>query len=285
MEKKDLIIGAFTNYNFNQLRPWVESIEECGFKGDKVMVVGNHSPETLHELEKRNFFLVDMPKLNIPVHVLRFLAIYDYLKDVHLHYRYVVTTDVKDVYFQTNPIDWLVENLKFKKLVAGSEGMLYKDEPWGNDNLFQTYGTYVHELFKNNKIYNVGTIGGDAEYVKDLVFNIFTNATNRPIPIVDQAVYNVLLQTQPYKDVTLFADQWLGWACQAGTTVDPSKINAFRPYLVEKEPIFKDGKVLTSLGRPFSIVHQYDRVPEWKQFVMEKYNQEDQSKFFTYRTN
>jgi hypothetical protein len=143
----------------------------------------------------------------------------------------------------------------------------------------------VHELFKNNKIYNVGTIGGDAEYVKDLVFNIFTNATNRPIPIVDQAVYNVLLQTQPYKDVTLFADQWLGWACQAGTTVDPSKINAFRPYLVEKEPIFKDGKVLTSLGHPFSIVHQYDRVPEWKQFVMEKYNQEDQSKFFTYRTN
>jgi hypothetical protein len=285
MEKKDLIIGAFTNYNFNQLRPWVESIEECGFKGDKVMVMGNYSKETHDELEKRNFFLVDMPKLNIPVHVLRFLAIYDYLKDVHLHYRYVVTTDVKDVYFQTNPIDWLVENLKFKKLVAGSEGMLYKDEPWGNDNLFQTYGTYVHELFKNNKIYNVGTIGGDAEYVKDLVFNIFTNATNRPIPIVDQAVYNVLLQTQPYKDVTLFADQWLGWACQAGTTVDPSKINAFRPYLVEKEPIFKDGKVLTSLGRPFSIVHQYDRVPEWKQFVMEKYNQEDASNFFTYRTN
>ena len=285
MEKKDLIIGAFTNYNYNQLKPWVESIDECGFKGDKVMVVGNHSPETLVELVKRNFILVDMPKLNIPVHVLRFLAIYDYLKYAHLQYRYVVTTDVKDVYFQTNPIDWLVENLKFKKLVAGSEGMLYKDEPWGNDNLFQTYGTYVHELFKNNKIYNVGTIGGDAEYVKDLVFNIFTNATNRPIPIVDQAVYNVLLQTQPYKDVTLFADQWLGWACQAGTTVDPSKINAFRPYLVEKEPIFKDGKVLTSLGRPFSIVHQYDRVPEWKQFVMEKYNQEDQSKFFTYRTN
>jgi len=285
MEKKDLIIGAFTNYNFNQLRPWVESIEECGFKGDKLMIMGNYSKETHDELEKRNFFLVEMPKLNVPVHVLRFLAIYDYLKDVHPHYRYVVTTDVKDVYFQTNPIDWLEENLGEKKLVAGSEGMLYKDEPWGNDNLFQTYGTYVHELFKNNKIYNVGTIGGDAEYVKDLVFNIFTNATNRPIPIVDQAVYNVLLQTQPYKDVTLFADQWLGWACQAGTTVDPSKINAFKPYLVEKEPIFKDGKVLTSLGHPFSIVHQYDRVPEWKQFVMKKYNQEDASNFFTYRTN
>ena len=90
MAKKDLIIGAFTNYNFNQLKPWVESIEECGFKGDKLMIMGNYSQETHDELEKRNFFLVDMPKLNLPVHVLRFLAIYDYLKDVDLHYRYVV---------------------------------------------------------------------------------------------------------------------------------------------------------------------------------------------------
>ena len=284
MAKKDLIIGAFTNYNFNQLKPWVESIEECGFKGDKVMVVGNHSPETLHELEKRNFFLVDMPKLNLPVHVLRFLAIYDYLKDVWPHYRYVVTTDVKDVYFQTNPMDWLKKNLKDKKLVAGSEGMLYKDEPWGNENLLQAYGPYVHDIFKENTIYNVGTIGGDAEYVKDLVFNIFTNSTNRPIPIVDQAVYYVLLQTQPYKNITYFAAQWEGWACQAGTTVDPSKIESFRPYLLEKEPTFKDGKVLTSMDTPFSIVHQYDRVPEWKNYVSKKYGQADESEFFVYRT-
>jgi hypothetical protein len=284
MAKKDLIIGAFTNYNFNQLKPWVESIEECGFKGDKVMVVGNHSPETLHELEKRNFFLVDMPKLNLPVHVLRFLAIYDYLKDVWPHYRYVVTTDVKDVYFQTNPMDWLKKNLKDKKLVAGSEGMLYKDEPWGNENLMQTYGDYVHDIFKENTIYNVGTIGGDAEYVKDLVFNIFTNSTNRPIPIVDQAVYNVLLQTQPYKNITHFAAQWEGWACQAGTTVDPSKIESFRPYLLEKEPTFQDGKVLTSMNAPFCIVHQYDRVPEWKNYISKKYGQADESEYFVYRT-
>ena len=33
----------------------------------------------------------------------------------------------------------------------------------------------------------------------------------------------------------------------------------------------KDGKVLTSLGRPFSIVHQYDRVPEWRKLIEVKY--------------
>ena len=283
MSKKDLIIGAFTNYNYNQLKPWVESIDDLyGSENiEKVMVVGVASQETKDELIKRNFTLVEMPQLQIPVHVLRFLSIYEYLRTNHHKYRYVVTTDVKDVYFQSNPFTWLENNLGSCNLVAGSEGLKYKDEPWGNENLMQTYGPYVHNLFKDNIIYNVGTIGGESEYVKDLVFNIFTNAINRPIPIVDQAVYNVLIQTVPYKDVTYFAYQLDGWACQAGTTVDPSKIEKFRPFLTEAEPNFIDGVVLTSLGQPFCIVHQYDRVPEWKKYVEQKYKQED---LITFRT-
>jgi hypothetical protein len=285
MAQKDLIIGAFTNYNYNQLKPWVESIDECGFTGDKVMVVGNAAPETIGELIKRDFIIVPMPQANIPVHVLRFLAIYEFLRTNWKNYRYVITTDVKDVYFQTNPSEWLKDHIGLHyKLVAGSEGMKYKDEPWGNENLMQTYGPYVYDHFKDNEIYNVGTIGGASEYVKDMVFNIFTNATNRPIPIVDQAVYNVLIQTQPFKNVIKFAQQKDGWACQAGTTVDPSKIERFRPFLTEAEPTFKDGIVYTSLGEPFCLVHQYDRVPEWRSYIMNKYNQEDPNNYFVYRT-
>jgi hypothetical protein len=44
---------------------------------------------------------------------------------------------------------------------------------------------------------------------------------------------------------------------------------------LENEPKFEDGVFKTSLGRPFVIVHQYDRVPEWKEFVMKKYGQDD----------
>jgi len=286
MATKDLIIGAFTNYNYNQLKPWCESIDECGFTGDKVIILGDTTQETIGELIKRKFMIIPMPKLDVPIHVARFIAIYEFLRTNWQNYRFVVTTDVKDVYFQTNPMDWLEHNLKDQyKIVAGSEGMKYEDEPWGNENLLQTYGPFVHEHFKKNEIYNVGTLGGYSEYIKDLVFNIFMNAVNRPIPIVDQAVFNVMLQTQPYKGVTYFAKQLNGWACQAGTTVDPSKIEQFRPHLLEAEPKFEDGVVKTSLGRPFCIVHQYDRVPEWKQFIMEKYNQEDPNNFFVYRTN
>lgn len=280
---KNLIIGGCTNYGINQLKPWVLSVNETMPNADKVMCVGNASAETRQWLIDNNFKIIDMPKLNVPVHVLRFLSIYEYLKEHWQEYDYVVTTDVKDVYFQTDPFTMLERKIKYK-LFAGSEGMLYKDEPWGNDNLMQAYGPYIHEIYKNNKIYNVGTIGGSSEYVKDLVFNIFTNAIHRPIPICDQAVYNVLIQTQPYKDCTFFAEQSDGWACQAGTTVDPSKIAQFRPFLTEEEPKFIDGLVKTCDGDTFSIVHQYDRVPEWKRFVQEKYGQDDETQFFTYRT-
>ena len=234
MATNDLIIGGCTNYGINHLKPWVLSINEvCGENVHKVMCVGNASQETRDWLVEQGFEIFDMLQTDAPIHVARFLSIYEYLRNNFQNYRYVVTTDVKDVYFQYSPFDWLEENLGVCKLVAGSEGMYYKDEPWGNENLMQTYGQYVYELFKDNIIYNVGTLGGDAQYVKDLVFNIFTNAVNRPIPIVDQAVYNVLIHTQPFMNVTLFADQVDGWACQAGTTVDPSKIESFRPFLTE----------------------------------------------------
>lgn len=284
---KNLIIGGCTNYNINQLKPWVLSINDVVDDNvEKVMCVGNASVETRQWLVEMGFKIVDMPQANIPVHVLRFLSIYEYLKHNYKNYKYVVTTDVKDVYFQKDPFEYLEINMmRGKKLMAASEGMYYKDEPWGNENLMQTYGPYVYEQFKSNPIYNVGVVAGYSEYVKDLVFNIFTNAVNRPIPIVDQAVYNVLINTQPYKDIIQYEEHDSGWACQAGTTVDPYKIQQFRPKLICGEPIYKDGYVLNSEDNfGFAIVHQYDRVPEWKEFVRKKYNQYDESEYITITT-
>jgi hypothetical protein len=195
---------------------------------------------------------------------------------------------VKDVYFQKNPFEFLENVLtpgRMSKIVCGSECLKYKDESWGNENLLQAYGQYVHDIFKDETIFNVGVLGGHAEYIKDLVFNIFTNGINRPIPIVDQAVFNVLINTQPYKDVVHKASMLSSWACQAGTVADPSKIGGFRPNLTEPEPYVKDGKVYTHYDKEFYIVHQYDRVPEWKKFVAQKYGQRNEDEFFIMRTN
>ena len=279
MAKKDLIIGGFTNYGINQLKPWVLSAKAVAGDNDVVLVTGNATDETVDWLRDQGVVVVPMLQVqNIPIHVLRFLSIYDYLHKYWKEYEYVVTTDVKDVYFQTDPFVFLVN----RKLVIASEGLKYKDEPWGNENLMQAYGPYVYDQFKDNEIFNVGTFGGSAEYVKDMVFNIFTNAINRPIQICDQAVFNVLINTQPYKDIITETDDW---ACELGTVMDPSKIDAFRPNLLFSEPVFEDGLVRNPVTKkPFPIVHQYDRVPVLKKFVQEKYGQEDDSQMFIYRT-
>ena len=277
MASKNLIIGGFTNYGINQLKPWVISAKEVAGDNDVVLVYGNATDETLDWLVEQNVVIVPMlQSQNIPIHVLRFLSIYEYLDKHWQHYDYVVTTDVKDVYFQADPFKFLVD----RKLVVASEGLKYKDESWGNENLFQAYGPYVYEKFKDNEIFNVGTFGGKSEYVKDMVFHIFTNGINRPIPICDQAVFNVLLNTQPFKDI---ATKTIQWAAELGTIMDPSKIEQFKPNLLCDEPIWEDGKLKYSDGLVFPIVHQYDRVPVLKKFVQEKYGQNDPSEYFTYR--
>ena len=287
MASKNLIIGGYTNYGINQLKPWVLSAKEVAGDNDVVLVAGNTTKETVQWLKEQGVIVIPMRNVpNIPIHVLRFLSIYDYLYNHWQNYEYVVTTDVKDVYFQSNPFDifkdmFFVDNNL--KLVVASEGLKYKDEAWGNDNLMQSYGPYVYEQFKNNEIFNVGTFGGKSEYVKDMVFHIFTNATNRPIPICDQATFNVLIMTKPFSDAIFYTHDW---AAELGTVMDPTKIEGFRPNLLFGEPIWKNGELLIPpLGnRPFPIVHQYDRVPELKKFVQEKYGQEDESQYFIYRT-
>jgi hypothetical protein len=274
---KNLIIGGFTNYNVNHLKPWVISAKEVAGDNDVVLVYGNATDETLDWLVEQNVVIVPMLQVqNVPIHVLRFLSIHNYLVQHWQHYEYVVTTDVKDVYFQSDPFKFLVD----RKLVIASEGLKYKDESWGNENLFQAYGQYVYEQFKDNEIFNVGTFGGKSEYVKDMVFHIFTNGINRPIPICDQAVFNVLLNTQPFKDI---ATKTIQWAAELGTIMDPSKIASFRPNLLFAEPVWEDGLLKDVNGHIFPIVHQYDRVPVLKKFVQEKYGQNDPSEYFTYR--
>mgnify|MGYP003335764420 CR=1 FL=1 len=296
MAKRNLIIGATQNYDIDKLKPWVLSAKEVNTDTntfDVVLCYSNTSEETLNWLKEQGVITIPMAMFNvnhIPIHVLRFMTIYDYLKSNYAKYNCVLTTDVKDVYFQKNPFDYLDSinvgvGKSGPKLIASSESLRYKDEPWGDQNLKQTYGQYVYDLNKNNTIYNVGVFAGVPEYVKDLAFNIFTNSVGRPIPIVDQAVYNVLIQTQPYKDVVGFLPQSTGWAVQLGTTGDPTKMEYFRPNLLESEPFFdyNDGLVKTFDRQVFHIVHQYDRVPDWKKLVQKKYGQDDEEQFFTYK--
>ena len=60
-----------------------------------------------------------------------------------------------------------------------------------------------------------------------------------------------------------------GWCAQLGTTGPTSScLN----YIHEPSPIMENGIVKTNEGKPFALVHQYDRIPEWKKIIEEKYS-------------
>jgi len=279
----DCVIGCSTNYDWAKIKYWVNSINESGFTGDKVMILMNCDKETVSKVSDAGFDIIafgqdDKGNLvynsNMMVHVERFYHIYQHLKNKD--YRYVITTDVKDVIFQKNPSEWLEEWLgndsASDDLVFSSESMKYKDEPWGDQNLRETFGTQIYEDFKDNTIYNVGVLAGRGYAMKDLCMNIFTSCLGRPIKICDQSTFNFLISQHPYLKTSKYTQSEDGWACQLGTTADPSKIEQFKPFLLEPSPKMEGDKVVTSTGIEYTIVHQYDRVPEWRKVIEEKYN-------------
>jgi hypothetical protein len=275
-------VGCATNYDWSKLKYWVNSINRSGFEGDKVLILMNCDKDTVKKISDSGFSIIAFNQdtegnlkyeSSMMVHVERFFHIYQLLKD-NL-YRYVITTDVKDVVFQQNPSVWLENNFTDNDdLVFSSESMKYKDEPWGNQNLMETFGLQIYEDFKKNTIFNVGVLAGRGYAMKDLMMNIFASCMHRPIKICDQSTFNFLISQHPYLKTSKYTKSEDGWACQLGTTADPSKIEQFRPFLLEPSPKMVDNKVVTSTGIEYTIVHQYDRVPEWKKVIEAKYNDE-----------
>ncbi|MDE2030148.1 MAG: hypothetical protein KGI97_06250 [Alphaproteobacteria bacterium] len=279
--KKSLIIGAFGGYEWEQVVCWSNSIDRCGFTGDRAVFALNASYETVEKLEARGFrtLVFDRDDENrqyyhasaVKVHVERFRFIYEYLKDTWQDYDYVVTTDMRDVIFQSDPVAWLRDNLGGRQIVVSGEGLRIADEDWNRGNFIDTYGPALYELAKDREVNNVGVLGGTAEYMKDLAFNIFSAGVNRLAPITDQAVLNALIYTKPFSDVTLYTSQNSDWACQAGVSADPAKIEGYGPFLMHAPPVFEGGAVRNPSGQAYCIVHQYDRVPEWNRHFTEKF--------------
>ena len=126
---RDLIISAYTNYDWSKIRYWANSIDRCGFTGDRAMIVYNSDQNTVQRLVDLGFkvwaFSRDATTGNfvwehdLIIVVQRFYHLWYYLDQLPAdHYRYVISTDCKDVVFQTDPTKWLEKNIGDRDIVA-----------------------------------------------------------------------------------------------------------------------------------------------------------------------
>lgn len=280
----DIVVGAITGYSFDKIEPWVKSLDDSGFTGTKAMLCYNIHKSVAEELSYRGYKIFafgETPeslvygKKDFNIVVERFFHLWNIFRNFKSQYRYLITTDVRDVIFQNNPSVWLENNVKTEKILASSESIRYEDEEWGNHNLYASYGPEIHHTHKNNVIVNAGVMAGDFDTMVDLFLNIHLLCNAAPSHSIpggggpDQAAYNILLSMEPYKSITRVVASEDGWAAQLGTT--GPQIAKYQSKLVEPAPLLKDNLVCTSEGNPFTIVHQYDRVPEWKDIIESSY--------------
>ena len=110
---KDLIIGGASNYDWDQLKFWVNSIKRSGFEGDIAIVGTNMKKATIEKLQKEGIILNLYGRLNADgdmiapsngaPHVERFFYLWNFLETTSEEYNNVITTDTRDVIFQKNP--------------------------------------------------------------------------------------------------------------------------------------------------------------------------------------
>ena len=155
MAQKDLIIGAFNNYtDYDVLKPWVQSIKDTGFKGDTVLIAIGTSFELIKKLTEEGVIVVSVPRNDkMMIHMQRFIYIYNFLKEHEGEYRFVISTDVRDVIFQFDPTNFLQNNINLsytKGIIASSESIKIKDEEWNRENIRKNFGDYFYNEVKDN---------------------------------------------------------------------------------------------------------------------------------------
>ena len=290
---KDLIIGGASGYNWNQLKYWVKSIKNTGFKGDIVVVATDITKETLDKLTSEGVIVLGYGKQledrfvknsKLAPHVERFIYIWEYLERNKGNYRFVTVTDTRDVIFQKDPTEFLLRKLgssDFKSIVCAAEGLNYEHEPWGRQNMKETFGEFFYEKFKEYPICNVGTIAGFYTDIKDLILLLFQLSINRTIPIVDQAVFNFIINLEPYQDCIIVTTNDDDWAVQLACSLAAIKsgsgdigavgdLESYKENYQFQQPIINGTKVSNNY-REYTIVHQWDRIPFLKEKIEAQY--------------
>ena len=282
----DAVVGCISGLCFEQIAPWVGSLDACGFRGRRVVIHFRVDSQTIAELNRRGYETYDASCLHSAgnrilkknsrddeISVNRFYYIWYFLSQVAVgpYPRYLMAMDVSDVVFQRNPSLWMEQNLGQKRLLVGCESLRFEDEPWGAQTMQQSYGPHVWEAYRRKLIYNAGTIAGEFRTMIDLCLQVYLLSPGDRVLYSDQQALNLLLGSAVYREITCFASSEDGWACQAGTTADPSLLQKVRHHVTCPAPLFDGQFVRTAAGEIFTLVHQYNRVPEWDMPLKKKY--------------
>lgn len=284
MSKQDIIISSASGYSWDQLQYWAKSISKSGFEGETYLVLYDQDPEIIKNMENHGiqlFFPISnhLGGKELDVVTDRFYQKWVLINSIgHERIHRVISTDVQDVVFQTDPTAWLDEHLGDYQLFVTSEGIAYEHEGWGRKNFMNCFGEAIwNSGVAHRTILNCGVWGGSSRLAADLFLLIYLIGFGHPMHSIgqrpsarwtDQAALNLVSSMDLVKDKIRFIKSEEGFAAQLGTFL--ALDTSFGKYLNEPVPVVENGEVFTSSGSKFVVVHQYNRIPELARQIRER---------------
>ncbi len=261
----DLVLGTVANYPRRKIEPFVRSLRQCGFEGTVVLFVMNVPREVYGFLADNGCHVVHaVPVPNyryFSVNCLRYFLYRLFLEQFGQNFRAVFLTDVGDVVFQSDVFAHLAPG----RLTAFAESHSIGDEPWNAGWIANLYGADELARVRDMRVACSGTILAETPLMLDYLRRMTDGLWPLQVALAeeahpgtgmhgfDQGVHNHLLhsgQTPPFRLLTN--------ADAAVFTYDGDC------------QVLPDGRVATPDGRPFSVLHQYNRAPKLQHRILER---------------
>ena len=244
--KRNLILGFCTGYRLSAIEPFLASAVELGDSA-RLCLFTNGLDEAFYHAASRHGIRVEdaSPYLNMDYHPQnsRYFAYRQFIRDTAAEYNQVLMTDVRDVFFQSDPFA-----IRHPRPVCISlEDTRIKWEPTHNQRwLRDIYGEDVLADVTENFVAcsgtTIGTMQGVAAYLDVLCTELETRAYDR-MQVYDQGIHNYI--------VWKLRPDW------AWIDTGDSVVNTVGCTSPERIEVMDDLAVVD--GRVPPVVHQWDR--------------------------
>lgn len=271
----NILIGSIKHCNRDRIDNWVKSAIKNSKCEIVLLVLDTIIPESIKELEFNGVKIIHTPtKDSSDVNICkweRHIKVREYLKSLDEN-DVVLLTDTLDVVFQKDPFEWFKQNAK-KDIVLTSEGILHVDEPWNMRSILEDHNEFVDEI-KQQEVINSGVMIGKVKPISSILLHTYMSTKGLNPSSADQPALNVILLSSFIKDqiqIINSDDNFVIHCAVAGPT------SLFHSWGFSKNykyglPILKNDEIINEkTNEPFCLVHQYNRVEEWNQFFINKY--------------
>ena len=263
--KKNLILVAITNYNWDNIAIFFRSYLKANFENtDFVVYVHNMTENTIEKIKSCGTIVYPFPKEYEKVVIInsRWKIYSDFLKQNKEKYNQIFTGDVRDIYFQNDLFNYYKNVNKSFLGVAIEDGFLAQDihnRNW----LINAYGEELYKTIKNERIICVGTIWGTVDKFiefSDIMWERLSSEWSIKRKVIEQAVGNyIIYHDKMWKDSIIFSNNINGPVMTIGLT-NRCFIN-----------FDSDNNILNIDGKIASVIHQYDRKEDINEIIINKY--------------